>query len=213
MAQETTMRTELRNHEARSVRNDSRSIQVDLQRKISAKHWKPGDKLPSRRQLATEYGVALATIERACSTLISDGLLVATGRGTLVSENENTVGKETVLPGSSANLLDGASVGVVNTLDCGDTAHPDGNGWAIPVISALEGAIANMGGRTVPFYRSEGRNSLGDAANYLLARNVDAIVVIGLSAMVPLNDHQSIIRNSAVPYVCVTAYDFHRRSS
>ena len=45
----------------------------------------PGERLPSGRELATRYGVALMTIQRAIATLRDEGLVRSyRGRGTFV---------------------------------------------------------------------------------------------------------------------------------
>jgi GntR family transcriptional regulator len=57
--------------------NDPRPpyVQVadDLRAAIASGRWAPGEKLPSNRDLAQEYGVALMTVQRALGTLADEG--------------------------------------------------------------------------------------------------------------------------------------------
>jgi len=60
----------------------------------------PGERLPSGRELATQYGVALMTIQKALATLRDEGLVHSyRGRGTFVHGGK-------ALPDSSTNLDD-----------------------------------------------------------------------------------------------------------
>ena len=54
----------------------------DLARRIAAGEWGHGDRLPSREQLAAEYGAAQMTIRRAQRELAGRGLIrVVQGKG------------------------------------------------------------------------------------------------------------------------------------
>ncbi|MEE6263304.1 GntR family transcriptional regulator [Plantactinospora sonchi] len=64
-----------------------RRIVADLRRRIATGELAPGDRVPSTRQIATEWGVALATATRALSTLREQGVVRARPRvGTVVAE-------------------------------------------------------------------------------------------------------------------------------
>ncbi|HEY3330725.1 MAG TPA: substrate-binding domain-containing protein [Capsulimonadaceae bacterium] len=64
----------------------SRRIESDLRRRVETAQWLPGQALPSRRDLARDYGVDLRTVQKAISGLLSDGTLRADGpRGTFVA--------------------------------------------------------------------------------------------------------------------------------
>lgn len=59
---------------------------------IHAGRIQPGDRLPSARDIATEFGVSRATADKAISALRSEGLVVATvGVGTHVADQLPTV--------------------------------------------------------------------------------------------------------------------------
>ena len=51
-----------------------------LTEQVDSGRWKAGDSLPSRRELAEEFGVALKTVNHAISELIEQGILGATSR-------------------------------------------------------------------------------------------------------------------------------------
>lgn len=58
-----------------------------LRQRIADQEWTPGDRLPSRAQLAQECGVGEAVIRRAQETLIAQGVLEGrAGSGTYVAE-------------------------------------------------------------------------------------------------------------------------------
>jgi AcrR family transcriptional regulator len=62
-------------------------IVSDLRRRIASGGLRPGERVPSTRQIAAEWGVALATAARALATLAQDGDVRAVPRvGTVVSE-------------------------------------------------------------------------------------------------------------------------------
>jgi GntR family transcriptional regulator len=62
-----------------------RQIAAALRIRIRAGEWPPGDRLPSIPALATEYGVAKQTVQRAIDQLRLDGLLITRpGSGTYV---------------------------------------------------------------------------------------------------------------------------------
>lgn len=62
-----------------------------LRRKIEAGDLRPGDRVPSVRNLAAEYGVSAVTADKALSALRSEGLLVGSpGVGSTVAEPTTT---------------------------------------------------------------------------------------------------------------------------
>ncbi|MEU4424701.1 TetR/AcrR family transcriptional regulator C-terminal domain-containing protein [Actinoplanes sp. NPDC024001] len=62
-------------------------IVADLRRRIAAGELRPGDRVPSTRQIAIRWGVALATATKALATLRTEGLVRAEPRvGTVVAE-------------------------------------------------------------------------------------------------------------------------------
>jgi GntR family transcriptional regulator len=64
----------------------SGEIAEDIASRIASGEYKPGDKLPSYRELAELYGVHFATAARAVRDLRIRGLVIgAVGRGTFVA--------------------------------------------------------------------------------------------------------------------------------
>lgn len=57
-----------------------RRIAADIQARITDGHWQPGDQLPSRVQLAADYGVHPQTIRLAVTLLRQQGVLEGTPR-------------------------------------------------------------------------------------------------------------------------------------
>ena len=63
-----------------------RRIVEDVRRRIEAGELKPGDKVPSARQITSEWGVAIATATKAHATMREEGLTIARpGVGTVVA--------------------------------------------------------------------------------------------------------------------------------
>jgi DNA-binding transcriptional regulator YhcF (GntR family) len=63
------------------------AIVADIRDQIASGRLRPGDRVPSTRQLTREWGVAIATATRALSTLQSEGLVRSVvGVGTVVAD-------------------------------------------------------------------------------------------------------------------------------
>src|SRR5918996_3947670 len=57
----------------------------DLKSALDAGEWRPGDRMPTERELATHYGCSLITVRRALDELVREGRIERTrGRGTFV---------------------------------------------------------------------------------------------------------------------------------
>lgn len=68
--------------------NSWRDVQIELRRRISTRIWKPGDLIPTEAELATEFGCARTTVNRAMREMASTGLLDRRRKaGTRVVEN------------------------------------------------------------------------------------------------------------------------------
>ncbi|MDP4501334.1 GntR family transcriptional regulator [Nonomuraea turcica] len=62
-------------------------IAGDIKRRVADGRLRPGDRVPSTRQLARDWGVALATAAKALAVLAQEGVVVAEPRvGTVVAE-------------------------------------------------------------------------------------------------------------------------------
>lgn len=79
-----------------------RKIYEDILEKISSGHYLPGDKLPSEKELAAEYGVSRITSKQALEILAIQGEVIRkAGLGTFVTD----VSKETVTVMNSQKFL------------------------------------------------------------------------------------------------------------
>jgi GntR family histidine utilization transcriptional repressor len=52
-----------------------RAVQVEILRRINARDWAPGERIPREVELAAEFGVARATMSRALRELAESGVL------------------------------------------------------------------------------------------------------------------------------------------
>jgi len=69
-------------------------IAADLRARILAGEWPPGSRLPSRIELAQQYGVGDRVMARPIADLCADGLLTTTrASGTYVSQNLQPTGE------------------------------------------------------------------------------------------------------------------------
>lgn len=78
--------------EIRRVAAPYAQIAQSIRDEIHAGRLRPGDRVPSVRDLASEYKVSRATADKALSALRSEGLVIAvTGVGTVVAEQPPTM--------------------------------------------------------------------------------------------------------------------------
>ena len=71
------------------MRGNADQIAEALRKRVEAGEWAGAKRLPTERDLATEYGVARNTVRRAFDQLEADGLLRRrVGRGTYLREEE-----------------------------------------------------------------------------------------------------------------------------
>lgn len=73
--------------------NDPRSAQIarELRNDIESGRLRPGDKMPTSRVLADQWGVGVGTVNKAMDTLLAEGLIVSRARS----------GRVVALPGSA----------------------------------------------------------------------------------------------------------------
>jgi DNA-binding transcriptional regulator YhcF (GntR family) len=70
-------------------------IVAEIQRRIADGELRPGDRVPSTRQITQEWGVAMATATKALSTLRQQGLVRAVqGVGTVVEDTRHPTRRE-----------------------------------------------------------------------------------------------------------------------
>jgi len=64
---------------------------TDLQRRLENGEWRPGDRMPNERALASEYGVARNTVRKILARMEVDGLIERqVGRGTIVLDRPDS---------------------------------------------------------------------------------------------------------------------------
>jgi DNA-binding FadR family transcriptional regulator len=67
----------------------STRLLAKFRRAIETRRWRPGQRIPTERELSAEFGLARNTIRRALKSLEDEGVIVRdVGRGTFVAEAE-----------------------------------------------------------------------------------------------------------------------------
>jgi GntR family transcriptional regulator len=62
-----------------------------MREKMSSGEWKPGDLIPSERELSEQYGISRMTARQAITELVNEGLFYREqGRGTFISRHKIT---------------------------------------------------------------------------------------------------------------------------
>lgn len=61
--------------------NGWQDVQAEVRRRLHDRFWRPGDLLPSEAQLASEFGCARSTVNRALQSIAEEGLLERRRRG------------------------------------------------------------------------------------------------------------------------------------
>ncbi len=62
-----------------------------MRERVRAGEWKPGDLIPSERELGETYGISRMTARQAITDLVNEGLFYREqGKGTFVSRNKIT---------------------------------------------------------------------------------------------------------------------------
>ncbi|HEY3328479.1 MAG TPA: GntR family transcriptional regulator [Capsulimonadaceae bacterium] len=148
-------------------------IEIDLRDRVARGLLAPGAMLPGRAALAREYGVALATAERAVANLLSDGTLVASGgRGTFVASLGNAARPMIAIERPAAL----GQLGILCT-------HAPASTWNVVVINSIERAFSAAGGSCRFLERSDGIQPATDieaAVRSLIDTGCKAIIVDAL---------------------------------
>ncbi|WP_268912748.1 GntR family transcriptional regulator [Lentilactobacillus sp. SPB1-3] len=64
-------------------------IHNEIKRNVEAGRWKVGDRIPSERELSTDFGVSRMTLRQAIQTLVDEGILERrVGSGTFVASQK-----------------------------------------------------------------------------------------------------------------------------
>jgi DNA-binding LacI/PurR family transcriptional regulator/DNA-binding transcriptional regulator YhcF (GntR family) len=128
-------------------------IEADLRHRIATGAWSVGAPLPSRAALAKEYGVGLATLERAISGLLADGTLRATpGQHTVVAPRASLDGIDDLAsqPQHGNSLEAHAGMLGVVSYDTISEIRSSGSegGWLYQISHSLERSFLETGGVT-----------------------------------------------------------------
>ncbi|HEX5323413.1 MAG TPA: LacI family DNA-binding transcriptional regulator [Capsulimonadaceae bacterium] len=202
-------------------------IEADLRKRVKIGHWPIGAMLPSRRDLAREYKVSPATMERAITPLIADGTLRSDDRrGTFVaiprkptapimgelvrSAIADDFGPMREVPAKAM------TIGVVGRIEVNDLAYTDQNsGWVRLIVQAMERAFSSDGKSTIFFNRMPANGGplipLADAIVSAIDEGIDALVVVSLDLLpAQVDEALSVLGTRDIPAVCVLAGELTR---
>jgi len=203
-------------------------IANDLRTRIHSGGWSEGTMLPSRKNLAREYGVALRTMERAISGLLADGTLRADeGRGTFVAQG--AVGKSSTptTEGSTArsnasgfsgarlehdlssnsgrsNVSPTATMGIVTMLPHDPFGEDGTTFWTRLIIRSLEGVCTKAGLATRMVSELDARHDVVGKITALIEQGVDALAIVGIYSVVNDDTLLSVIGIHNIPVVYIS---------
>lgn len=187
-----------------------------LRAKIQQGFWATGAKLPSRKDLAQEFGVAIATMERAIGNLLSDGTLSADGaRGTFVADPNATPAPRA--PGdhilrfaasSEAPIAANLTLGIVSARSNSPIANDLGAMWIRSVTQAVEQVFSSAGGSSY-FYNRLGADGKWQpmtlAVETFVTDRVDAIIVILCDDDQDIEEVAGAAQSHDLPIVFITS--------
>lgn len=186
--------------------------------------------LPSRRELAREYGVSPLTIERAINPLISEGVLRADDRrGTFVAAGgsaASAVVEVVERPQSDRAVVHvvgprrmetaQATIGIVASLYVSHQDHLElNNFWVRLMVQSLEQAFSENGYRTRFCNRVHGVGEspvpLRDTLLSMAEEGVDAFALVAFGdAPHAVDESLAVIDTMPIPVVCITSGDLRR---
>lgn len=183
-----------------------------LRRRIAAGEWQPGEMIPARRILAAEYGVAVATLERAAGALIAEGLLSASDRrGTFVAhrrDKSRDFGESKQSLSSTPKTPIHATVGIIAGIVPYDSTEEMKSQWPAQILAALEHGLSTENGLTQRFtnriHRGANDLTVTQAVEEVVSNGVSAVAVIGDASLegavalcdakgIPLVDRKSVV--------------------
>jgi DNA-binding LacI/PurR family transcriptional regulator/DNA-binding transcriptional regulator YhcF (GntR family) len=152
-------------------------LEADLRARLARGEWTAGSMLPGRRELALEYGVEVATLQRAIGALLKDGTLRADQRrGTFVTKPPETM-IPAPLTSSISSYASPANAGVLGLICANYPLNP----WTTRIARAIEKQHSQFGG-SIRMYTPQEFNSpkidMPTAVASLSAQGCAAIVVI-----------------------------------
>lgn len=139
-------------------------IRADLRAKIADGHYKPGDRLPTVRELMTAYGLrSRATLDRALRDLTAEGLLRPVHGSGIFVRGRETVARDLVagLRMEHRRAVTGHDGGGLFEAMTGERAEVDVQYAEVPADERTAAILAMAAGDTVLermfFYRVQGK--------------------------------------------------------
>ncbi len=160
-------------------------VAESLRHLIRSGSWSAEQMIPSRRKLASEHGVALATIEKAVCTLIFEGYLRADGRrGTFVTGSErnlNNLSRKSLSRSVSAPPLTG-TVGIIAPVVAYKALEKYEGQWPLRILQACEHRLSAETGLTLhflsAFVRSSPKLEITQMVRQMVADKVDVVILL-----------------------------------
>ena len=182
----------------------------DLRGRVSRGDWKPGEKLPGRTRLATEYGVDLSTLQRAITALLTDGLLIADSRrGTFVPMDIEMQAEPATAPAEKqAQQAQGQGmVGVVARVYPAPIGRPSSGRFWLPAIQSIETKLS-FHGYTVQLFNlveAGGMRTIADMTQAALDQGAAGVVLVGVEEDDPaLPEVVDMLQETGTPAVLVS---------
>lgn len=173
-------------HEGGAATAVYKQIEADMRSRIAEGQWAVGEVLPARRELARYYGVSPLTVERAVTSLISDGLLRTDGRrGTFVAQVTPPASPSRLASVGRTGSAASATIGIVGRLFIGAEDHLHLNNQNVRLlVHSIESACAQDRNVTrfinqVSFPNGKAV-SLPEAVAEACRSEVDALALVGM---------------------------------
>lgn len=180
-------------------------IERDLRERIARGQYAEGSILPARSELATEYGVAVGTVEQAVRRLMNQGVLRAeNGRGTFVA---NRIVDEPILGGASGPQTERtAKIGIITPEIIGHPTDPLDRIGDETIIKAFEASVSSSGCKSHVYSMNGATGATIDpieAAERAIADDCDGLFAYGDSREQFINVLDRV-NEAGVPLVVVT---------
>lgn len=116
-------------------------IYKDVSEAITSKKYSPGDKLPSEKELAEQYGVSRITSKKALEILSEEGKITRiAGKGSFVAKIQNEKEAEECMPGKPPESMGDGQVRLVGVLMEGFGAC-----FGMELLNSIERECRNQG--------------------------------------------------------------------
>jgi DNA-binding LacI/PurR family transcriptional regulator/DNA-binding transcriptional regulator YhcF (GntR family) len=192
-------------------------IADDLRTRIRSDYWSPGSMLPSRADLAHEYGVALMTVQKAIQPLLDEGLLIASHRrGTFVAQSAHEIldVDPTIDAGvPDVDQLEALRVGIIGSfhIDMSDMNNWENlDSWLSRMLRGFSNEIARLGGRA-EVHNLHGHSESEDApilacVRQALDREAQGLVFVDIRSEKDYGNRiPPLMEAFDIPYVVVSA--------